>query len=114
MYKFIITALASLIINLAKAQEKIFKTKFDDAIPVLNMGTFHMGYTSDAHKTEFDKHSTENVRQVHEIAKMLAKFKPTIIVVETTPKYQDIIRKNYLAYLKTPKVKFESPMKLNF
>lgn len=26
-------------------EKKVFKTKFDDAIPVLNVATFHMGET---------------------------------------------------------------------
>ncbi|MGE0930818.1 DUF5694 domain-containing protein [Peijinzhouia sedimentorum] len=91
------------------AQEIQFKTKFDDAIPVLNFGTFHMGYTPDANKTEFDEHNEENVRQIHEIARMLAEFKPTVIVVEATPAYQEKLEALYQAYLQNPKMKFENP-----
>lgn len=64
-----------------------FKTKFDDAVPVLNVGTFHMGFTSDATSTEFDEHNIDNIKQVHELAKQIAKFKPTIILVERVPYY---------------------------
>ncbi len=91
------------------AQQIQFKTKFDDAIPVLNFGTFHMGYTPDANKTEFDEHNQENVRQIHEIARMLAEFKPTVIVVEATPAYQEKLEALYQAYLQNPKMKFENP-----
>ncbi len=100
-------AVLSLLTLTAKAQE--IKTKFDKAIPVLNMGTFHMGYTSDARSTEFDEHNPENVRQVHEIAKAIAAFKPTVILVESTPKYQETLEKIYAEYLKNPKMKFEKP-----
>lgn len=91
------------------AQDFQFKTKFDDAVPVLNLGTFHMGYTNDANKTEFDEHNKENVKQIHEIAKAIAEFKPTVIVVETTPEYQETLEKLYLKYLKDPSLKFEKP-----
>ncbi len=37
-------------------KNRIFiKLKFDDAIPVLNVATFHMGETSDANSTDFDE-----------------------------------------------------------
>ena len=50
----IITVLGS--VNLSAQAKYNFQTKFDDAIPVLNVGTFHMGYTTDANSTEFDEH----------------------------------------------------------
>lgn len=43
--------------------------KLDTLIPVLNIGTFHMSYTNDAHGLEFDENDRENIRQVHELAK---------------------------------------------
>ncbi|WP_196936736.1 DUF5694 domain-containing protein [Sphingobacterium hungaricum] len=91
------------------AQEFRFQTKFDDAIPVLNLGTFHMGYTPDANKVEFDEYDKENVAQIHEIAKALAAFKPTVIVVETTANYQPTLEKLYKAYLQNPAMTFEKP-----
>jgi len=89
-----------------------FKTKFDDAVPVLNVGTFHMGYTSDATKTEFDEHNKENIRQVHELAKQIAKFKPTIILVEREPYYNRKLASNYQNYLKDQTTEFESPSEI--
>ncbi|KEO74223.1 DUF5694 domain-containing protein [Anditalea andensis] len=109
MQKIFITALFVLTSHFTSAQDLQFKTKFDDAIPVLNFGTFHMGYTPDASTTEFDEHDDENVRQVHEIAKMLAKFKPTVIVVETTAAYQEKLEKLYWEYLDNPDLKFDNP-----
>jgi hypothetical protein len=96
--------------SLTKAQE--IKTKFDDAIPVLNLGTFHMGYTPDANSTEFDEHNQDNIRQVHKIAAAIAAFKPTVIVVETTPQYNMTLQKEYAAYLKNPKMKLEKPSEI--
>lgn len=87
-------------------------TKFDTAIAVLNMGSFHMGFTSDANKTEFDEHNAENVRQVHAIAKAIAEFKPTVILVERQPSYNTALQNEYNAYLKNPKMKFELPSEI--
>lgn len=80
-----------------------------DKIEVLNFGTFHMGYTSDANTTEFDEHNKENQRQVHEVAQMLAEFKPTVILVEVPPKYDGWLDSTYNAYLKDPKMHFDRP-----
>lgn len=86
-----------------------FQTKFDDAIPVLNVGTFHMGYTPDANSVEFDEHNAENVKQIHEIAKKIAAFKPTIILVEQEPYTNKRLADAYKAYLNNPKMKFDNP-----
>jgi hypothetical protein len=83
--------------------------KFKDLIPVLNVGTFHMAATNDGHTTEFDEHNNENVKQAHEIAKMIAAFKPTVIIVELLPKYNTDLQKIYEDYLKNPEIKFENP-----
>lgn len=83
--------------------------KFDTLIPVLNVGTFHMSYTNDEHSMEFDEHNQENIRQVHELAKKLAEFKPTVIIVELPPKYNAQLLKAYEAYLKNPEMIFEQP-----
>ena len=89
-----------------------FQTKFDDAIPVLNIGTFHMGYTSDANKTEFDEHNSENIKQVHALAKQIAAFKPTIILVEREPYYNKKLATQYQNYLNNPKIKFDNPSEI--
>ncbi|RFC54280.1 hypothetical protein DXU93_08970 [Brumimicrobium aurantiacum] len=69
---------------------------------VLNFGTFHFGYTPDANKTEFDEHSKESQKEIREISKMLAQFKPTIICIENLPKYNDEINKAYQDFLENP------------
>lgn len=78
-------------------------------IPILNFGTFHMGDTSDASKTEFDEHDKKNQEEVHEIAKMLAAFKPTVIIVETTPSYNEKLQSLYKQYIDDPEMKFKNP-----
>jgi len=94
----------------ATAQKKFtFRTKFDDAVPVLNLGTFHMGYTPDANKTQFDEHNKENVRRIHEIAKKIAEFKPTIILVEQEPYHNPQLAESYNKYLENPEMKFANP-----
>ena len=53
----------------------------DDKIKILNFGTFHMGETNDANKTEFDKNDKKNQLAIHEIATKLLLFQPTVIIV---------------------------------
>ncbi|CAL2107741.1 conserved hypothetical protein [Tenacibaculum sp. 190524A02b] len=78
-------------------------------IQVLNFGTFHMGKTLDENKTEFDEHDKKNQQEVHKIAKMLAVFKPTVIVVETPPAYNKKLQSLYKKYLNNPEIKFKNP-----
>lgn len=78
-------------------------------IPVLNFGTFHMGQTSDEHSTEFDEHNKKNQEKVHQIAKMLAEFKPTVIIVETKPSYNEKLQSLYKEYCQNPDMKFKNP-----
>lgn len=90
------------------AQEKL-NVKFENAVPVLNLGTFHMGETTDASKIEFDEHNAQNVKEVHAIAKKLAAFKPTILIVESLPENQVNLEQSYQIYRNNPKIKFEKP-----
>lgn len=91
------------------AQKTVFKTKFDDAIPVLNFGTFHMGFTSDANSVDFDENDKKNQEDVRKVAQMIAEFKPTVIIVENTPDLNDELQKEYAEYLKNPKMVFKNP-----
>lgn len=96
----------------AQETTMVIPTKLADSIPVINMGTFHMGYSNDAHTTEFDEYNKENVRQIHEIARMIAGFKPTVIIVETPPSFNKALQQEYLEYLKNPSMKFEAPSEI--
>ncbi len=89
-------------------QRVVFKDKFDDAIPVLNFGTFHMGYTPDATKVAFDKTNKKNQQEVHAIAKLLAAFRPTVIVVERVPERNGELLTEYQSYVKTPGMEFKN------
>lgn len=80
-----------------------------DKIKILNFGTFHMGFTTDAYTTEFDEHDRENKKEVHEIAELLSKFKPTVIVVEWAPEYNERLQSHYNDYLEEPDMLFENP-----
>ncbi|WP_222940985.1 DUF5694 domain-containing protein [Flavobacterium macrobrachii] len=94
------------------AQQPIFKDKFDDAIPVLNFGTFHMGFTSDANSVDFDENDRKNQGDVKKVAKMLAEFKPTVIIVEMPPSFNEALQKEYSEYLKNPNMTFENPSEI--
>ncbi|HDZ07086.1 hypothetical protein LCGC14_0166780 [marine sediment metagenome] len=96
-----------------KAEEARTKTTpiipESSSIKVLNFATFHMGYTSDANTVEFDENNKKNVDSIHQIAKMLSDFKPTVIVVETVPEYNETLQNNYATYLEAPETSFEEP-----
>ena len=81
-------------------------------ISILNFGTFHMGATSDASTTKFDERNEKNRTAVHEVAKKLAEFKPTVLVVERVPEYNEKLRKKYADYLKNPKTRFKNPSEI--
>jgi hypothetical protein len=73
-----------------------------DKIKVLNVGTFHFGETSDANKTEFDEEKIDAQKEIREISEMIAKFKPTIVCVESLPEEHDQLNEAYLEFLKNP------------
>lgn len=95
--------------NVRYEKQNIYKTKFDDAIPVLNVATFHMGETSDAIRTEFDENDKNNLKEIKKVAKLLSEFKPTIIVIEALPEKDSVRQADYLDYIKNPNKKFANP-----
>lgn len=84
----------------------------DDKIKVLNLGTFHMGRTSDSITVAFDERSEKNKQEVHQIARKIAEFKPTVIVVETPPSYDSTLQLQYQNYRRDPTMTFEYPSEI--
>lgn len=76
--------------------------KTSDKIKVLNVATFHFGYTSDANKVDFDEDDRKIQEEIRTLSKMLAEFKPTIICIENHPQYDAEINRVYQEYLKDP------------
>lgn len=97
------------VLSAVSAQTPIFNDKFDQTVKVLNFGTFHMGYTDDANSVDFDENDAKNKADVHQIAKLLAEFKPTVIIVETPPSYNATLQNAYHEYLLNPKMKIKEP-----
>ncbi|WP_299110005.1 DUF5694 domain-containing protein [uncultured Tenacibaculum sp.] len=97
--------------NEATNEKTIKQEKQSDLkkISVLNFGTFHMGETADATKTEFDEHDKKNQKEVHKIAAMLAAFKPTVIIVETPLSYNEKLQSLYQQYIDNPEMDFKRP-----
>lgn len=75
-----------------------------DKIKVLNLGSFHFGFTSDKNVTGFDEKNKENEKEVKKLAKMLAEFKPTIICVENMPEYNYELNRALQVFLQEPSV----------
>jgi hypothetical protein len=111
MTRFIVFTVV-LLFTRSYGQQPIFKDKFDDAIPVLNFATFHMGFTSDANSVDFDENDKKNQEEVKQVAQLLAQFKPTVIIVETSPANNQVLKEAYEAYVNNPKVKFENPSEI--
>lgn len=95
-----------------KAQESVVekdaateKKESNKKIKVLNLGVFHMGYTSDANSTEYDETAEKSKKEIAKVNQLLAKFKPTIILVEDEPKDQQELITNYQMYLKDQSAK---------
>ncbi|WP_114790500.1 DUF5694 domain-containing protein [Niabella yanshanensis] len=93
----------------ASSQIQKFDDKFDDAIAVLNFGTFHFGYTPDATKVEFDEHNKKNQSDARAIAKLIAAFNPTVIIVERVPELNEQLMTDYMAYIANPEMEFKNP-----
>jgi hypothetical protein len=68
-------------------------------IEVLNFATFHMSYTPDAHKVDFDEKDKKNRDETLKIAKLLAAFKPTIICVEVVPQKNKELNVDYTSFI---------------
>lgn len=80
-----------------------------EKISILNFGTFHFGFTEDVNTVEFDEQNKGNQDQAHVIAKKLADFKPTVILVEYPPELNEKLQNSYKEYLNKPDMHFENP-----
>jgi hypothetical protein len=87
-------------------------TLIEKKMQVLNFGTFHMGQTIDANTVEFDENNKKNQQEVHKIVKMLAAFKPTVIIVETPPSYNAKLQAKYESYIANPNMLFKEPSEI--
>ncbi|WP_024482680.1 DUF5694 domain-containing protein [Cellulophaga baltica] len=74
-------------------------TNDSSKIKVLNVGTFHMAGTSDAHKLEFDPENKKSISETYQIAQMIAAFNPTVICVERVPSENNNINIDYRNFL---------------
>ena len=95
MIKFYTILLAAVICSLTLSAQK---TK------VLTLGTFHFGFPNkDVQKIEdsdqIDVLKPEHQKEIKEIVKRIAEFKPTIIAIEVGPDNQRKIDSVYRAYL---------------
>ncbi|WP_105003075.1 DUF5694 domain-containing protein [Tenacibaculum sp. SG-28] len=110
MKNFIITVVS--IVSISINAQTLSDIKFNSAeikkIPVLNFATFHMGKTSDANKTTFDEFDKKNQKEAQEIAKLLAAFKPTVILIEDIPENNEFRQKELQEYLKNQSLNFKN------
>lgn len=74
-------------------------------ISVLNLGVFHMGETPDAYTTDYDESQEKSKQEIRELVEQLAKYKPTIILIENNVKNNDLIASEYEKYVADPTYK---------
>lgn len=92
--------LFSIFIISCKKKERLEEEVLSQKVKVLNMGTFHMGYTTDRYKSDFYVKSNKN--QIQKLTQLISKFKPTIILVEIEPQHNELLEENYKKYIKNP------------
>ncbi len=78
-----------------------------EPISVLNLGTFHMGGTSDKNKIEFDPGAKKNIENCRAIAARVAEFNPNVLALEYTPSKNSFVRSQYRQYLNDQNVQFD-------
>ena len=105
MNRFLLLLSFILILSSCKIEVKdlTFKTiESNDKVKVLNLGVFHMGETSDEHKTEFDE--SKNKKEIKDICFQISKFKPTIIFVEREPSFNEDLKLTFNRFKKDPSI----------
>ena len=83
--------------NLLEVQSK----ECDGKIPVLNFGTFHFLFSTDANTSFIDINDQEVVNEIRELNLRIAKFKPTVILTEETPEKNAKLQTKYKEYVST-------------
>ncbi|HET6227981.1 MAG TPA: DUF5694 domain-containing protein [Bacteroidia bacterium] len=81
------------------------KNDINSKISILNLGVFHMSTTTDANKTDFDESSKKNANEMKDVCIQLAKFKPTIICVESSPEINNKLNEEFKRYVANPSIK---------
>ncbi len=101
--------LGSLFCNAQEINEEQIMTQLKESFDfegaeTLLLGTWHMGYTSDANKSSYDASLPKRREEIAALALQLAReFKPTKILVEVLPEEQAEMDSIYALYLKDPK-----------
>lgn len=75
-----------------------------EAIPVLTLGTFHFDFPNldriqVSDENQIDVFEAKYQNEINHLILLLERFKPTIIAIERSPKYQDRIDSLYQQYL---------------
>lgn len=82
-----------------KIETTIVEKPDTNKIDVLNVGTFHFGYTLDAKTVDFDENGNKEQLEIRELNELLSVFTPTIICVEIEPVNEKALNKSYQEYL---------------
>ena len=80
-------------------QREVQSKKCDGKIPVLNFGTFHFLFSTDANTTFIDINDPEVVNEIRELNLRIAQFKPTVILTEDIPEINTELQSKYKEYV---------------
>lgn len=86
----------------SKDAPAIARRAADDTVETMLLGTYHFNNPgADELNTEVDDYfSDQRQKEMAEVVKQLAKFRPTKIYVEVLPEYQELIDERYSAFVK--------------
>ena len=66
---------------------------------VMVLGTFHMGYTPDLHRVEYDNLlSPERQEEIRKVVNALKRYNPTKVACEVIKEKNDFLNKEYQQY----------------
>jgi len=77
----------------------IEKEKCEDKIQVLNLGVFHFVQSNDGSTFYINVHDAEVQKEIIELNRRLARFKPTVILSEYPPDENQIKHEKYIEHL---------------
>ncbi|MDX1365544.1 DUF5694 domain-containing protein [Arenibacter latericius] len=69
-----------------------------DKIRVLNFGSAHLSFTSDAYSSMINLEDSKEKADLDKMVRKIAEFKPTVILLELEPKNNDYIQETFSKY----------------
>uniref|UniRef100_UPI004049435D DUF5694 domain-containing protein n=1 Tax=Flavobacterium sp. TaxID=239 RepID=UPI004049435D len=101
MKHFLILTLSILLFSCNALKNNDSEVKLDESekISVLNFGSAHLSYTSDANTAVRDLNDPKVKAEINNIVACLVKYKPTVICIEMQPDNNSFVNEVYQKYI---------------